>query len=507
MKIQIAENIKKFRVAHGYTQNDLAVLLSVSAQAVSRWENGQAFPDISLLPLIAEYLDVSIDELMGVDGNRNRELLKELRARKRAAVEGESEKVTNELRILDIYEELGRTEPYYLMDYFQQLMRAKNDVNLKANIPEDRIAHARQKIRDRLRVSNMRERMDLLLTVALCEEEEKWELWADEYELPEYMKTSVWDELLLARYKREKNADKVKRQSQKIRYEHIKNIVYYLTDSVPDHRSEREDVTQDLERYKTALDTLALYSTRVDDIFIFTRIVAEVRYAEALLINGYAEESLAMFSSAADHLRMLCDLPEGIVLHGSVSVLNTVHTAISAKDKLEKCVMVLGEYDNNPLFDNIRGDKEFVKYVESLEMFFPNKMCRSWVNEVGDDAVDATWKMLLDRARKVADTLSDGEAVVMLTAKGTVDAVTFQNEDTASDAENAMKFLIEKKKNGDAKIERLVCMWHDGSIDIASFAFREALLAIDGTNLSAKMLLNGLSGYVVKTVKVTMPRA
>ena len=67
-----------------------------------------------------------------------------------------------------------------------------------------------------------------------------------------------------------------------------------------------------------------------------------------------------------------------------------------------------------------------------------------------------------------------------------------------------MKFLLEKKKTGDSKIEKLICMWHDGGIDIPSFAFRDALLAVDSKNLSTQMLLNGFEGYVVKTVKVTM---
>ena len=61
MQIQIAENIKKYRIARGYTQSELALLLSVSPQAVSRWENGQAFPDITFLPAVANIYETSID--------------------------------------------------------------------------------------------------------------------------------------------------------------------------------------------------------------------------------------------------------------------------------------------------------------------------------------------------------------------------------------------------------------------------------------------------------------
>ena len=114
--------------------------------------------------------------------------------------------------------------------------------------------------------------------------------------------------------------------------------------------------------------------------------------------------------------------------------------------------------------------------------------------------------MLLRRASKEADPLSDGNVVVILTEKGTVDSISFQNTDAAIDAEGAMRFLVEKKKSGDTRIERLVCMWHDGSIGLPSFAFREALVAVDSKNLSAQMLLPGLTGFVIKTVKATMPK-
>ena len=95
--------------------------------------------------------------------------------------------------------------------------------------------------------------------------------------------------------------------------------------------------------------------------------------------------------------------------------------------------------------------------------------------------------------------------IVMLTAKGTVYSVSLQNGHSAIEAEGVIKLFIEKKKNSDAKIERLICMWHDGSIDLPSYAFREALVSAEVSNLSAKMLLSGLNGYVVKTIKASMP--
>lgn len=120
--------------------------------------------------------------------------------------------------------------------------------------------------------------------------------------------------------------------------------------------------------------------------------------------------------------------------------------------------------------------------------------------------LDTQWEMLLNRAKSEVEQLSGGEVVVMLTVKGTVASVLFQDLNSAIEAEGAMKGLIEMKKNEDAKIERLICMWHEGSVDIPSFAFREALLSVDSANLSTKMLLNGLTGYIVKTVKATMPK-
>ena len=60
----IGMQIAKLRKEKNITQEELAKKLDVSAQAVSKWENGGA-PDLELLPKIADYFGVSIDYLFG----------------------------------------------------------------------------------------------------------------------------------------------------------------------------------------------------------------------------------------------------------------------------------------------------------------------------------------------------------------------------------------------------------------------------------------------------------
>ena len=61
----LADNIQKYRKARGLTQNELAQSLSISPQAISKWERGGSVPDIENLCLMAERLEVSVDTLLG----------------------------------------------------------------------------------------------------------------------------------------------------------------------------------------------------------------------------------------------------------------------------------------------------------------------------------------------------------------------------------------------------------------------------------------------------------
>ena len=73
----LAQNIIKFRKARGYTQEVLAQKLGVTFQAVSKWERGQTYPDMELLPELAATLDTDLNSLMGYVYNKRKTSLYE----------------------------------------------------------------------------------------------------------------------------------------------------------------------------------------------------------------------------------------------------------------------------------------------------------------------------------------------------------------------------------------------------------------------------------------------
>ncbi len=74
MKLTLGEKIKELRKRDGRKQEDLANALGVSNQAVSRWEKDGSYPDMELIPAIANYFNVSIDELFGYSKDRQEKL-------------------------------------------------------------------------------------------------------------------------------------------------------------------------------------------------------------------------------------------------------------------------------------------------------------------------------------------------------------------------------------------------------------------------------------------------
>jgi len=65
MEMTIGTNIKRLRTAKNITQEQLSAAMNVTCAAVSKWERGETYPDITLLQPLAYFFGVTLDELMG----------------------------------------------------------------------------------------------------------------------------------------------------------------------------------------------------------------------------------------------------------------------------------------------------------------------------------------------------------------------------------------------------------------------------------------------------------
>ena len=69
--LKIGEKIKELRKEQDVTQEKLADYLNISYQAVSKWENGLALPDLSLIPALSNFFGVTSDYLLGIKADEN----------------------------------------------------------------------------------------------------------------------------------------------------------------------------------------------------------------------------------------------------------------------------------------------------------------------------------------------------------------------------------------------------------------------------------------------------
>jgi len=66
MELLIGKIIKKLRLERNLTQEEVANHLGISFQSISKWERGDGYPDIEMLPSLANYFEISVDDLIGM---------------------------------------------------------------------------------------------------------------------------------------------------------------------------------------------------------------------------------------------------------------------------------------------------------------------------------------------------------------------------------------------------------------------------------------------------------
>ena len=80
--MNLGNKIRELRRTNNLTQEQLATALNISAQAISKWEMGASYPDMTMIPTLATFFKVSLDELFDFDVSNVEKEIEEIRLEK-----------------------------------------------------------------------------------------------------------------------------------------------------------------------------------------------------------------------------------------------------------------------------------------------------------------------------------------------------------------------------------------------------------------------------------------
>lgn len=117
MKLNVSAFIRQKRKELNLTQNELAEKLGVTKASVSKWELSQSYPDIQLLPEIAEIFNCTVDELLGCSDSESEYLEKEKRILREFTAETG---FTRKLVLINIVS----ANPVRLSEFYREVLEA-----------------------------------------------------------------------------------------------------------------------------------------------------------------------------------------------------------------------------------------------------------------------------------------------------------------------------------------------------------------------------------------------
>ncbi|MGN1346745.1 MAG: helix-turn-helix transcriptional regulator [Eubacteriales bacterium] len=389
MKLKLTENLRKLRLEKGLTQEQLAEKMGVSYQAVSRWETGVTYPDIELLPSLAELFEVSLEKLMGVTRQERAEASTEY-YKKLNATSDHAER-------LKLLHEIHREFPND-MTIVWNLCGETDDLDEQRKFTEVLLEHAEED--ESIRVYADRAVEWLINT----EDEEKLPPFLEKHTAPLQLSREL---RLEERHQFRKEWDKYELLKQDNLRKGIFDIVFgRLVRKYPP----TVDVHNSLwgSRTKLALIDLMTGTTGmrpvsgdgVPDLWFKARFDAGVRYSCQLASTGEPEHALAALEDLTELYEKFWSLPDQTVLTFRCPALDqmkgTLHHAMlrspaAGPDYAEGItynarILAYNTDENDPMwshwmpnpltlkhgwewFDPIRNDERYRRCVERMEAF------------------------------------------------------------------------------------------------------------------------------------------
>lgn len=498
MKIRLGENIKELRTSRGITQSELADNLFVTPQTVSRWENGQSYPDIQLLPSLAAYFDVTLDDLMGTSSLLYQKRLEELQETYIALQKGEDIELRKEYcRILKKLTDLSPGT--HDIAYFGAIMRLYKS----GHATDAQVEEARKACEEFLPACYADERPLLLVSIISHEDDEHLDRWRKYIAQNGHM--CCWGDVMLQVY-RGKSLEKWEKQRQNNLFSRIWDALNLLVSDKPDSSAvkyDSNDLLNPIEQYEAALQTLNVFSKEDDDIFLSMRIFIENRYMQALFASGRNEDGFAWMEKLSEHA-LLLEQRTGEKRHGSVSFLTLQEESDVPRDaEAYSSIGDICNAEHHRAFDDVRNDPRFVQFYDRMhKLLSPDRDSIFYVkpeDEIPFSMEDFT--PLIQYAHNEIKNFSDSgrpQIIVVQTERGNLYHLKLNHRSPLSAKAEEIEFIKNLKANKDIVITKIVCMWADGMVSIPSYHLREQIFRAHKQNRNALLLLNGTKKLIAK---------
>ena len=361
--ISIARNIARMRKENALTQEDLATFLGVTKASVSKWETGQSYPDIELLPRIATFFGISIDELVGYEPQLSKQEIRAAYERMRKAFAQET--------FVRAHEQCQSLVRDYYSCYPLLVQIAALYLNhLDFAAPEERGALVEETIGLCQRVRNgssssvhirQAESIEALLLLTGGNARAAAELLADAA-----MPDAGADIVLARAYSALGQIDKADETLQAMTYQALILNLNRLTDLAMLHATNSERLDLIHQRAIAIIDAFDLESC-------FVNIAAtHLAFAMAYVMGNNANRAIDCLE---DYERSCRALEFPLKLHGDaffnridawLEEMNDIGTNAPLDEALVKQRLVAG-VAANPAFASLEGNPRFKRIVKSLE--------------------------------------------------------------------------------------------------------------------------------------------